>query len=125
MDTHHNKHTVVIGASEKPHRYSHSAVVQLKNNGYPVTAIGLKPGMIGETEIVSGFPKISNVHTVTLYVGPKNQPPFYDYILNDLKPRRVIFNPGTENPELEAFCRGHGIVPVENCTLMMLTYGVF
>jgi uncharacterized protein len=124
MDTQNFK-TVVIGASEKTYRYSHSAVLQLQRHGYPVVAIGLRPGTINGVDIVTGFPEISDVHTVTLYIGPKNQPKFYNYIIEALNPNRVIFNPGTENSEFETLCREHGIVPVENCTLMMLSFGVF
>lgn len=125
METPDSRISVVIGASEKPYRYSHAAVHQLRRHGFEVVAIGRRPGRIDDTEIVTGFPKTGHVHTVTLYIGPRHQPPYYDYILKELKPRRVIFNPGTENPELFALCRHSGIEPVENCTLMMLNYGVF
>jgi uncharacterized protein len=125
MESPDSKISVVIGASEKPYRYSHAAVHQLRKYGHEVVAIGRRPGRIEDTEIVTGFPKATHVHTVTLYIGPQHQPPYYNYILEELKPQRVIFNPGTENSELYALCRENGIDPVENCTLMMLNYGVF
>jgi predicted CoA-binding protein len=114
--------TVVIGASENPERYSNRAVKSLVHHNEPVVAIGLKTGKIGEVEILSGFPKLDDVETVTLYVGPQNQPAWYDYILS-LNPKRIIFNPGTENSEFESMCKDAGIETVEACTLVMLSVG--
>ena len=116
------KKTIVIGASENPERYSNRAVRSLKKHNVPVEAIGLKAGEIDGVKIQTGFPKIGDVDTVTLYVGEKNQPAYYDYILN-LKPQRVIFNPGAENPEFEEKVRKAGIEVLEACTLTMLSIG--
>lgn len=116
--------TVVIGASENTDRYSNRAVRSLVQHNEPVVAVGLREGKIGDIEILTGCPKLEDVETVTLYVGPQNQSSWYDYILS-LKPKRVIFNPGTENPELEKLCADAGIETVEACTLVMLSVGTY
>lgn len=116
--------TVVIGASENTDRYSNRAVRSLVQHNEPVVAIGLREGKIGEVEILAGFPVLEDVETVTLYVGPQNQPAWYNYILS-LKPKRIIFNPGTENPEFEKLCTEAGIETVEACTLVMLSVGTY
>jgi predicted CoA-binding protein len=118
------KTTVVIGASENTDRFSNRAVRMLHYNHIPVVAIGLKEGDIRGVKIQTGFPKVEDVDTVTLYLGPKNQPPYYDYIIG-LKPERIIFNPGTENPELEKRARKAGIEVLEACTLTMLSVGTY
>ena len=116
------KTTVVIGASENPERYSYKVTLMLKSKGVPVAAVGLKEGDIDGVKIQTGFPKIKNVETITLYVGAKNQPHYYDYILS-LNPERVIFNPGAENAELETLLGKKGIEVLQACTLTMLTLG--
>lgn len=115
----------MIGASSNPARYSNTAVKELKYHGFPVVAIGLRNEKIGETEIQTGFPEIEDVHTVTLYVGQQNQPGYKDYILNQLAPKRIIFNPGTENEDFEQLAEKKGIEVVKNCTLVMLDFGIF
>ena len=125
MLTEQGKKTVVIGASPRPFRYSHTAVIELQRFGHPVTAIGLREEKIGSVPIQTGYPDVKNVHTVTLYVGPRNQPPYYDYIFNQLLPERIIMNPGTENDELATMAREKQIEVVENCTLMMLAHGMY
>jgi len=114
------KRTVVIGASLKKERYSNIAVRRLTEHHVPVTAIGLREGDIRGTHVFTPFPEVENIHTVTIYVGPRNQPFWYDFILN-LHPKRVIFNPGTENEEFQAKLQGLGIEVVEDCTLVMLS----
>ena len=116
------KLTVVIGASENTERFSNRVIKMLLRQNIPIAAIGLKAGEIDGVKIETGFPKIENVNTVTLYVGPTHQPQYYDYVLN-LKPERVIFNPGTENPEFEKKIRDAGIEVLEACTLTMLSIG--
>ncbi len=118
------KLTVVIGASENPQRYSFLAVNRLRANGHPVVAIGKRAGRIGDTAITKEHPAITGVDTVTLYLNPTLQPEYYDYILR-LKPKRIIFNPGTENTELIGLARQNGIEPKEACTLVMLSTGQF
>ena len=117
-----DKHTLVIGASLKDSRYSNVCVKTLKSFNIPVTAIGLREGFINEIPVKTGFPVLENIHTITLYLGAKNQLPWYDYILN-LNPSRVIFNPGTENTELTGLLTLAGIETVEDCTIVMLQSG--
>lgn len=119
-----NKPTVVIGASENPERYAHKAVLSLQKHGLEVHPVGLKNGVINGINIHSDRPAFENIDTVTLYVGPANQASWYDYILS-LKPKRIIFNPGTENSELESLAQKQGIETVEACTLVMLSIGVY
>lgn len=120
MDT---KNTLVIGASENENRYSNRAVKLLQKYNHKVFAYGIKSGKIGDIEIFTIFPT-EEIHTVTMYVGPRNQPDLYDMILK-LNPSRVIFNPGTENDEFENMLKSKGIEVVENCTLVMLNSGVY
>ena len=117
-------HTLVLGASPKPERYSFKAVNMLKKFGHPVLAIGAREAMIGDTKIIKGFPNADAIDTITIYLGQKNQPGFYDYIF-DINPRRLIFNPGTYNPELIKMAEEKGIEVVEACTLVMLSTGQF
>jgi len=90
-----------------------------------VEAIGLRKAWIGDIEIKTDQPDIEDAHTVTLYVGPRNQPVYYDYIINELNPERIIFNPGTENFELEELAKKNGIQVVVDCTLQMLAMNTF
>lgn len=118
------KLTVVIGASENPQRYSFLAVNRLRAAGHPVVAIGKRPGQVGDTPITKEHPVLENVDTVTLYLNPTLQQEYYDYILG-LKPKRIIFNPGTENTELIKIAGEHDIEAKEACTLVMLSTGQF
>jgi uncharacterized protein len=119
-----SKKTVVLGASPNPERYAWQAALRLQQHGHEVVAVGARTGRIGEVDITLGHPEVTNVHTVTLYLGPDRQPEHYDYILS-LRPARIIFNPGTENPELSHLATESGIEPVEGCTLVMLSIGNF
>jgi len=116
------KKTVVLGASPKPIRYSYAAVQQLTSKGHEAVPIGIKDGEIEGIDIIKGTPEVEGVHTVTLYLSPPRQPTYYDYIL-DLKPQRIIFNPGTENPELIQLAKERGIEVEVGCTLVMLSIG--
>ncbi|MBN1650987.1 MAG: CoA-binding protein [Bacteroidales bacterium] len=116
--------TLVIGASPKPERYAYKAVNMLKEYGHPVVAVGSREAMIGDTKILTGLPQFKDIDTVTLYVGPANQPVFYDYIL-DLKPRRIIFNPGTSNTYFKNKAEEKGIEVIEACTLVLLSSAKF
>jgi predicted CoA-binding protein len=118
------KRTLVLGASENPARYSFMAVNRLIMDGHEVIAIGSKKGKIREVEINTEWKNISDIDTVSLYLRPQLQKNYYEAILK-LKPRRVIFNPGTENPEFEARLKNAGIEVVEGCTLVMLSTGQF
>jgi uncharacterized protein len=118
------KPTLVIGASLKESRYSNICVKSLLKGHIPVIAIGLREGMIDKVQVQSGFPELKDIHTVTLYLGPENQQPWYDYIVK-LNPRRVVFNPGTENEEFQEILKDAGIEVREDCTIMMVEGGRF
>lgn len=113
------KKTLVLGASSNPDRYSYLAVQRLHSKGHPVIALGVKSGMIGSIPIVTEPAEIVDLDTITLYLNPLRQQNYYSHILG-LNPRRIIFNPGTENPELAELAENHGIQVVEACTLVML-----
>lgn len=118
------KKTLVLGATTNPERYAYLAATRLLGHGHEVALVGIKTGKIGDQEIQHGHPAIADVDTVTLYLGPERQHEYYDYILS-LKPKRIIFNPGTENPELVQLAEKQGIETVEGCTLVMLSIGVY
>lgn len=118
------KKTLVIGASDNPQRYSYLAVNRLRSKGHPVVAIGRRPVRVGDVEVETTRKNFGEVDTVTLYLNPRLQKEYYDYILS-LHPKRIIFNPGAENPELEELARSHGIQPLEACTLVLLSTGQY
>lgn len=114
------KRTVVLGASDNPDRYAYKAYHRLKRHGHEAIPVGIKNAELdGQKIITDKTQPIEDVDTVTLYVGPRNQPMWYDYILS-LKPKRIIFNPGTENPELEQMAEQANIETLHHCTLVML-----
>jgi predicted CoA-binding protein len=115
---------LVLGATDKPERYSCKAVKSLYKNGFEPVAVGFKPGFIKDTEILAGMPEIEGVDTVLLYIGAKKQQEYYHYVIG-LKPRRVIFNPGTENPEFQEMLKEKGIDVVRDCAMIMLNTGTF
>jgi len=119
-----NKKTIVIGASPKPERYAYKAVTLLKRHDFPVIALGIRNGNINGIEIIKDKLPHKDIHTVTLYVGADRQSNYYEYILS-LKPKRIIFNPGTENSELLKLAQENNIETVEHCTLVMLNSGIF
>lgn len=116
--------TVVIGASPNPARYSYEATLRLKRAGEEVLPLGIRSGKIADLDIITERPAFADVDTVTLYVGPQNQEEWSAYILS-LKPRRVIFNPGTENPHMEARFNDAGIDTEVACTLVLLATGSY
>ena len=118
------KKTLVLGASDNPQRYSYLAMNRLRSNGHPVTAIGRKRVKVGDIDIETEKQAIPDIDTVTLYLSAPLQKQYYDYILG-LRPKRIIFNPGTENPELEELAHARGIEPVEACTLVLLSTGQY
>lgn len=119
-----NKKTLVLGASTDPDRYSYLAVNKLSRYNHPVIAIGKRKGKVGEIEIDTEQKPETDIDTVTLYLNPQNQKPYYDYILS-LKPQRIIFNPGTENEELEKLAQQNNIQVMEACTLVLLSTGQY
>jgi predicted CoA-binding protein len=118
----HIKKTLVLGASARTSQYSNMALKQLREKGHPVIAVGRESCMIEDVEVLTSIPPSKDIDTVTLYLNPERQQKYYDDIIN-LHPRRIIFNPGTENPELIALATNNGIEAVEACTLVMLSVG--
>jgi uncharacterized protein len=120
----HGEKTLVIGASTKPQRYSNKAIRMLKAYGHEVIALAKRAGSVDNIPILTEFPLDEKIHTVTLYVGPQNQPEYFSLLLM-LKPKRVIFNPGTENSELKKILTEAGIETAYDCTLVMLRNGYY
>ena len=120
------KKTVIIGATTNPARYAHLAAEMLTEHGHEIVPVGIRHGeVVGKPILdIRQKPGISGVDTVTLYIGPHRQPEWVDYILS-LKPKRIIFNPGTENHGFERRAEASGIEIVEGCTLVMLSTGQF
>ena len=116
--------TLVIGASDNPERYSYKAIKMLRSHGHPVVAVGKHPGHVADVDFLQEIPEGLHPDTVTLYVNPEIQKEYYDKVVA-LKPRRVIFNPGTENPTFESLVAKSGIEPVEACTLVLLSTNQF
>lgn len=119
------KKTLILGATTSPFRAAYDAVYRLLRQGHEVVLIGIRHGEVAGIPIRHGQPPVEQVHTVTLYLNPSNQTPYYDYILNVLRPRRLIFNPGTENAELANLARERGIEVDFACTLVMLSVGTY
>jgi len=115
-----NKPTIVLGASPNPSRYSYIATIQLLRAGNDVLPVGIRRGTINGLQIMTERPEIEGIDTVTLYINPALQKEYYDYLIH-LHPRRIIFNPGTENPELKKLAGDHGIDTLEACTLVLLS----
>jgi uncharacterized protein len=118
------KKTLVLGASENPERYSNLAVKKLLANNHPVIAWSKRKGSIGTTVFETEKKPFDNIDTVTLYVNPTHQKEYYDYIFS-LHPKRIIFNPGTENEELVELAQREGIATQEACTLVLLSTGQY
>ncbi len=122
---------MVIGASLKPQRYSHRAVIRLNAQNHPVIAVGLREGNIGDVSIITFHQAQEQLETlkqgldtVTLYLNPQRQEAYYDFIIK-LAPKRVIFNPGTENPDFYHKLRAHNIEVDAACTLVLLGTGQY
>ena len=115
-----HKKTLVLGASDNPARYSNMAIRKLRAHGHPVIAVGHREGHVGDVAIYTDPLAEADVDTVTLYLSPKHQQVYYNYILS-LSPNRIIFNPGTENEELASLAKAHGIQPLDACTLVLLS----
>lgn len=119
------KKTLVIGATMHPWRYAFLAVNKLLQNGYDVVALGKEKGKIDGVVIETEKKDFKDIDTVTLYINPDIQKEYYDYIVTTIKPKRIIFNPGTENPEFEKRAEEKGIETIEACTLVMLSTGQY
>ncbi len=118
------KKTLILGATPNTDRYAYLAAKKLTRYGHPIVNVGLKKGEVEGVPIEKPEQLHPDIDTITLYVGTRNQPPLYDYILGT-NPKRIIFNPGTENTELEQLARRKGIETIEACTLVMLSTGEY
>jgi hypothetical protein len=118
--------TVVVGASPNPARYAYEVAGLLVRMGHEVIPIGIKRGTVAGREILDlrSRPPLTGIDTVTLYIGPRHQAEWYDYLIS-LAPRRIIFNPGTENTAFAQRCEAAGIEALEACTLVMLRTGQY
>lgn len=115
-----NKKTVVLGASTKPDKYSYKAITMLVDKGHSVLAIGQNTGEVAGIKIYTKAIPLSKIDTITLYLNPARQRDYYNYIV-EAKPKRVIFNPGTENPEFYQLLQLNNIRVEVSCTLVLLT----
>lgn len=113
------KKTLVFGASLKTNRYSNLAINRLLDHNIKIEAFGLKAGKIRGHQIRAKLHDFKNIHTITLYIGPTHQPEYYAYLLK-IKPKRVIFNPGTENLDFYKILRDNDIEVEVACTLVLL-----
>ena len=115
------KKTVIVGATPNQGRYAFLAASMLREYDHEIVPIGIKKGEVAGKEIldIRQKPPINDVDTVTLYIGPRHQPEWYEYLLS-LKPKRIIFNPGTENEEFEKLAESRGIEAMQACTLVLL-----
>lgn len=118
--------TVIIGASPNPERYSFQAATLLKKHGHEFVPVSIKRGeVLGQSILdIRTKPVVDGVHTITLYIRAELQEPYYDYLIS-LKPKRIIFNPGTENHEFIQLIEENSIEAVEACTLVMLRTGQY
>ena len=112
--------TLVLGASLKTHRYSNYAMERLISNKHDVAAMGSEKGKVAGVNIATEFLQYDDIDTITIYLNALRQKPFYDYIVS-LNPKRVIFNPGTENPEFYSVLKENNIAFEESCTLVLLS----
>jgi len=118
------KKTVVLGATPNPDRFAYTATQRLSRQGHEVVPVGIRKGEIEDIPIQLGQPELEDVDTVTLYLNAQRQEQYYDYILG-LQPKRIIFNPGTENPELVRLAQEKGIATENACTLVMLSVNTY
>ncbi|MFT3946410.1 MAG: CoA-binding protein [Agriterribacter sp.] len=119
-----NKKTLILGASSNPLRYSYLALNRLRNAGHAVEAVGKKDETVAGVQIHKEPQPITDIDTVTLYLNPENQKQYYNYIVS-LHPKRIIFNPGTENEELKKIAEQNNIPTMQACTLVLLATGQY
>ena len=120
------KKTVIIGATNNTARFAYLAAEMLDKYKHEFIPVGIRKGdVLGKSIInINEKPIVAYIDTITLYIGPQHQPQWYDYLLS-LKPKRIIFNPGTENPEFEKLAEASGVEALEACTLVMLRTGQY
>ncbi len=115
----------VVGASEKPDRYANRALRMLLSHGFkPIPISRSGKDILGQKGYVSLADVPDHIDTVTVYVSPGKQASVIRDILAT-RPRRVIFNPGAENPDAATILQRHGISVEEACTLVLLSTGQF
>jgi uncharacterized protein len=119
-----SKKTLVLGASANPARYSFLAINKLREHDHPVIALGKRPAQVADVSIADKTSHIPELDTVSIYLNKDNQKNYYNYIISE-HPRRVIFNPGAENPEFEIMLADKGIKVQEACTLVLLATGQY
>lgn len=115
---------LVLGATPNEERYAYKACQLLQTKGYNVVPVGIKEGNLVGKKIITNKDIQTNIHTITMYVSEANQKNWYNYILTT-KPKRIIFNPGTENAELEKLAKEEGIETEQACTLVLLSTNQF
>lgn len=118
------KKTLVFGVSLKTHRYSNLVINRLLDHNIETDAFGLKSGKIKGTTIETNADNFRNIDTITLYIGAARQTQYYGDILK-INPRRVVFNPGTENPEFYKILKDNGVEVEVACTLVLLATGQY
>ena len=118
------KTTLVLGATDRPWSYAYQAISRLVHQGFTVLGIGKKEVELFGVQIVKDKVMYPEVHTVTMYLNAKNQKEYYDYLLA-LRPERVLFNPGSENGELEEILKNNNIAFERACTLVLLGTGQY
>jgi predicted CoA-binding protein len=118
------KKTLVLGASANPERYSFLAINKLREHHHPVVAIGKRSALVADVPVEMKTIPIQDLDTVSIYLNKDNQKNYYDFIFSQ-HPRRVIFNPGAENPEFEILLADKGIKAIEACTLVLLATGQY
>lgn len=118
------KKTLVLGASPNPLRFSNKMVKSLVRHGYEAIPLGIRQGEIIGIDILTGKPDLKDIHTVSLYLSPKRQEEYYDYIIS-LEPKRIIFNPGTHNQEFINLARNNDIEAITDCALIMIAKDIY
>lgn len=118
------KKTVIVGATPNTSRYAYMAAERLTEHEHEIVPVGIKKGQVFGKDIlpIRELPEIADVHTITMYIGARHQQEYYEYLLA-LNPKRIIFNPGTENQEFMSMAEEKGIEVVPGCTLVMLGVG--
>lgn len=118
--------TVIVGATPNTTRYAYLAAERLTAHNHEIVPVGIKKGEVFGKQIlpIKDKPSVANVDTITMYIGPRHQADYYDYLLS-LQPKRIIFNPGTENEEFMQMARGRGIEVIAACTLVLLSIGSY
>jgi predicted CoA-binding protein len=119
-----DKKTLVLGATPNPSRYANLAANRLVRSGHSIVNVGIRTGEVAGVSIERPATIHSDIDTITLYVGPQHQEDLYDYILKT-HPKRIIFNPGTENSELRRMANEKGIETEYACTLVLLSIGQY